>query len=78
MTQNRYLQIKRCLQIPVNRNLVEGSEVAKIKPLYDAFSMTLKQFEILHDKISIDQTVVLHKGLHSIHQFMKSKPIKFG
>ena len=70
--------MKQCLKVADNINLVEGSEIAKIKPLYDAFSMTLKQFAILHDKISIDQAMVPNKGLHSIHQFMKSKPIKFG
>ena len=72
------MQIKQCLKVADNRNLVEGSEIAKIEPIYDAFNMTLKQFVILHDKISIDQTMIPDKGLHSIDQFMKSKPIKFG
>ena len=77
VTQNRYLQIKQCLKVVDNRNLVDGSEIAKFKPFSDAFNMTLKQFGILHDKISIDQTIVPHKGLHSIHRFLKSKSIKF-
>ena len=78
MTRNRYLQIKQCLKVADNRNLVEGSEIAKIKPIYDAFNMTLKQIGILYDKISIDQTMVPDKGLHLIDQLMKLKPIKFG
>ena len=39
--------------------------------------MTLKQFGILHDKISIDQTMVPDKGSNSINHLRKSKPIKF-
>ena len=50
--------------------IVEGSEKAKIKRLYNTFNMTLKQFGMLHGKISIDQTMVPHKGLHWIDQFM--------
>ena len=72
------MQIKHCLKVADNRNLVEGSEIAKIKPIYDAFNMTLKQIGILHDKISVDQTMVSDKGLHLIDQLVKSKPIKFG
>ena len=78
MTRNRYLQIKQYLHIADNRNLVEGSKVAKIKPLYDRFNVALKQFGILHDKVSIDESMVPYQGLHSICQYMKSKPIKFG
>ena len=36
MTPNRYLKIKQYLKVADNRNLVEGSEIAKIKPIYDA------------------------------------------
>ena len=78
VTRNRYLQTKQFLKVTDSRNRVEGSEIAKIKPLYDAFNMALKQFGILHDLISIYQTMLPHKGLHSIDEFTKSKPIKFG
>ena len=78
VTWNRYLQIKQCLKVADNKNLVGGSKIAKVKPIYDAFNMTLKQFRNLHDKISTDQTIVSHKRLQLIDQFMKSKPIKFG
>ena len=46
VTRNKFLQIKQCLKVADNRNLVEGSKIAKIKPLYYAFNMTLKQFGI--------------------------------
>ena len=78
VTQKRYLQKKQCLKVADKRNLVEGSGIAKIKPIYDAFNMTLKQFGILHDKILIERTMVTHRELHSIDQFIKSKPTKFG
>ena len=68
VTWNRYLQIKQCLKVADVRNLVEGSEIAKIKPIYDVFNMTSKQFGILHDKLLIVQTMVPYKGLHSIDQ----------
>ena len=69
-TLRRYLQIRQCLEGANKRNLVQGSEATKNKPLYDAFRMTLKQFGILHGKLSIDQTTVPRKGLYSIHQFL--------
>ena len=78
VTRNRYLQRKQCLKVADNTNLVKGSGIAKIKPIYAAFNMALKQSGILHDKILIDQTIVPHKELHSIDQFIKSKLIKFG
>ena len=77
MTRNRSLQIKKYLRVADNRNLVEGSKVAKIKPLYNAFNVALKQFGILHGRLSIDELMVPYKGLHSIRQYVKSKPIKF-
>ena len=40
--------------------------------------MALKQFWILHGKLSIDESMVPYKGLHSILEYIKSKPIKFG
>ena len=80
MTRNRYLQIKQYLHVADNRNLVEGSKVAKIKSLYDALNLALKNLSIItyHDKLSINESMVPYKGLHSIRQYMKSKPIKFG
>ena len=78
MTRNRNLQIRQYLKVADNSNYVEGSKTAKIKSLYDAFNMTLRQFGILRDKLSIDQTMVSHKGLYSIHQYLKSKPNKTG
>ena len=55
MIWNRYLQIKQCLHVADNINLVESNKIAKIKPLYDTFNMRLKQFGILHDKLSIEK-----------------------
>ena len=57
MARNRYLLKKQCLHVAENRNHVEGSKIAKVEPLYSAFNMTLKQFGILHDKLSIDKTM---------------------
>ena len=78
LTRNIYLQIKQYLHDAGNRNLVEGCKVAKIKPLYDVFNVALKQFGILHEKLSIDKSMVPYKALQSIRQYMKSKPINFG
>ena len=75
MTSNKYLQIKQCLQVVDNKNHVEDSKVAKIKLLYDASKMTLKQFGLFYDKLWIDKAMVTHKGLYLIHQYIKSKPI---
>ena len=77
MARNRFLKIKENFHVADNSNL-EASKVAKVKPLYDAFNRNLKQFGILHEKMSIDESMVPYKGLHSIRQYIKSKPIKFG
>ena len=74
MIRNKYFADKAVFTCCRHRNLVEGSKIAKIKPPYDAFNMILKQFGILHDKLSIEKTMVPYKGLYSIRQYMKSKP----
>ena len=78
MPRNRYLKIKQYLHLADNHNLEEGDKVAKVKPIYDAFNQNLKQFGLLHSKLAVDESMVPYKGLHSIRQYMKSKPIKFG
>ena len=78
MSRNRYLKIKQYLHLADNHNLEEGDKVAKVKPIYVAFNHNLKQFGLLHSKLAVDESMVPYKGLHSIRQYMKSKPIKFG
>lgn len=78
MTRNRYLKIKQYLHVADNQNLEAGNKVAKVQPLYDAFNKQLKQFGILHSLLSVDESMVPYKGLHSIRQYMKDKPVKFG
>ena len=78
MSRNRYLKIKQYLHLADNHNLKQGDKVGKFRPIYDDFNRNLNQFGLLHSKLSIDESMVPYKGLHSIRQYMKSKPIKFG
>ena len=78
MSRSRYLKIKENFHLADNQNLEPGFKIAKVKPIYDAFNQSLIRFGVLHNKLSIDESMIPYKGLHSIRQYMKSKPIKFG
>ena len=78
ISRNRYHKIKSNIHLADNYNLEKGNKVAKVQPIYDMFNKNLKQFGLLHSKLSIDESMVPYKGLHSIRQYMKAKPIKFG
>lgn len=55
-----------------------ASKVAKVLPLLNMLKATWKQFGSFHQKLSIDESMVPYRGLHSAAQFIKNKPVKFG
>ena len=77
MPRNKFLAIKKYLHAADNQKL-DGSKMAKVKPLYNILNKKMQQFGILHYKLSIDESMVPYFGRHSCKQFIRSKPISFG
>ena len=78
MTKNRYQTIKKYFHVADNQNLEKGNKAAKVQPLYDKLNHNLKRFGVLHHQLSIDESMVPYRGLHSCKMYMQNKPIKFG
>ena len=52
--------------------------MAKVKPLYDLINQCMTKHGIMHEDLSIDESMVPYFGRHSCKQFIRSKPIRFG
>ena len=52
--------------------------MAKVEPLYDLLNKKIQQFGIVHEDLSIDESMVPYYGRHSCKQFIRAKPIRFG
>ena len=77
MSRDRFCSIKACLHIADNHNLAQ-SKVAKVLPLLDLLKANCQQFGVFHKSLSIDESMVPYRGLHSAKQYIKGKPVKFG
>ena len=77
MSRDRFRLIKRYLHIADNSNLSQ-SKVAKILPLYERLKENCLRFGFFHQFLSIDESMVPYRGLHSARQYIKGKPVKFG
>ena len=49
-----------------------------MEPLYDLLNKKIQQFGIVHEDLSIDDSMVLYYGRHSCKHFIRAKPIRFG
>ena len=77
MSRERFRIIKRYLHIADNNNL-SSSKVAKVLPLFEKLKTQCQQFGVFHESLSIDESMVPYRGLHSAKQYLKNKPVKFG
>ena len=77
MSRNRFQKLKSVIHFADNDNLTE-QRMAKVSPLYEMLNKKLQQFGILHDHLSIDESMVPYYGHHSCKQFIRGKPIRFG
>ena len=77
MSRDRFRSIKAYLHIADNHNLAQ-SKVAKVLPLLDLLKVNCQQFGVFHKSLSIDESMVPYRGLHSAKQYIKGKPVKFG
>ena len=77
MSRARFQQIKSFFHVTNNNDLGSG-KMAKITPLYDALNKIFKQFGILHNNLSVDESMVPYFERNSCKQFIRGKPIRFG
>ena len=77
MSRDRFRSIKACLHIADNHNLAQ-LKVAKVLPLLDLLKANCQQFGVFHKSLSIDESMVPYRGLHSAKQYIKGEPVKFG
>ena len=77
MARDRFRVIKSCLHIADSHNLAQ-SKVAKVLPLLELLRTNCQQFGVFHKNLSIDESMVPYRGLHSAKQYIKGKPVKFG
>ena len=64
MSRDRFRVIKLCLHIADNHNLAQ-SKVAKVLPLLELLRTNCQQFGVFHKNLSIDESMVPYRGLHS-------------
>ena len=77
MSRERFKTIKRFLHVADNQRLT-SSKVAKVEPLFEKLKKQCQQFGVFDEFISIDESMIPYRGLHSARQFIRNKPIRFG
>ena len=77
ISRNRFFEIKTVLHAANNQHLSD-CRMAKVKPLYDILNKKLRRFGVVHEDLSIDESMVPYYGRHSCKQFIRGKPIRFG
>ncbi|KFM60345.1 PiggyBac transposable element-derived protein 2, partial [Stegodyphus mimosarum] len=80
MTRNFYLELKRLLHFQDNKlhQYNKNDKSFKIRPLLEMLSKNFQKWGIFHENLSVDEMIVRYYGHHTLKQFIKSKPIRFG
>lgn len=79
MSRNRFLEIKRNLHFADNALAMTSTDkMFKICPLCDVLQRKFCQFGMLHENLSIDESMVKYFGHHSAKQFIMGKPVRYG
>ena len=77
MCRDRFKRIKRYFHVDDNAEL-GNSKVAKVETLFNMLREQCQQFGVFDEFLSVDESMIPYKGLHSARQFMRSKPVRFG
>lgn len=78
MSRNRFKEIKKFVHLADNNNLILTDKMAKVRPLQTLICQKFCQFGYMHEKLSIDESMVKYFGGHSSKQFIRGKPVRFG
>ena len=76
MSRNRFQQIKQVLHM-ADKSL-GSNKMAKVSPPYEVLNESLLMFGVLHEHLSIDESMIPYFGRHSCKQYIRGKPIRFG
>ncbi|XP_064071766.1 piggyBac transposable element-derived protein 3-like [Vanessa tameamea] len=79
MPRQRFRDIKKNLHF-VNNDEASSTrdKMFKIRPLADILINKFLQWGVMHDNISIDESMVKYFGHHPAKQFIRGKPVRFG
>lgn len=79
MSRNRFLEIKQNLHFADN-SLANNStdKMFKLRPICNLIERNSCQWGILHENLSIDESMIKYFGRHSAKQFIMGKPVRFG
>ena len=80
MTRDRFAQILSNLHVNDNAAIPDDNKdkLYKLRPLIDALNSNYTKLYHMSQKFSIDESMILFKGRHSIKQYNPMKPIKRG
>jgi hypothetical protein len=78
MSKNSFMKIIQYFHLADNSTIKIGDKLAKIRPFYEHLIGKFTQFEIFHETLSIDESMVPYYGHHSRKIFIRGKPIRFG
>ena len=83
MSRGRYMKIKSYLHVQDNSKLPAGQSQLqdrgfKVRPLLDLLNASFQQFGVFQEDLAVDEMMVRYYGHHSLKQFMRGKPIRFG
>ncbi|XP_050504786.1 piggyBac transposable element-derived protein 4-like [Diabrotica virgifera virgifera] len=81
MGRNRFMVIMRCLHF--NNNPEEGEQVPedriyKIRPMINFFNKRMEEVYYPDRNLSLDESMVLHRGRLNFRQYLKNKKHKYG
>ena len=77
MSRNRWEQIKLGLHFNDNCNLDPSDKLYKIRPLLQSLVENFKAVP-MNEKLSVDEQIIPFKGKHSLKNYIKNKPKKWG
>jgi len=78
MTHNRFDDLIKYIHIADNANLPPGDRFAKVRPLFTAMNETFLAAFPQQQHLAVDESMVPYYGRHSLKQYIREKPIRFG
>jgi DNA excision repair protein ERCC-6 len=78
MTRNRFEELLRYLHCSDNEDLDSNDKTAKVRPLIRIMNEKFLTYFPKCTDLSIDESMLPYYGRHSMKQFIRGKPIRFG
>ena len=78
MSRNRFAKIHQHLHFNDNMNIDSKDKVYKARPILDHFNKKFAFFMPLCNTYLLDEAMEPYYGYHSMKQFIRGKPIRYG